>query len=152
MQTASESFAELLRALETGVADNDGVEVRLSGDAARWLHDGLIGYREGEYKALCIALGLRRRGLDSGPLRYSRESRDECLKRAYSHIDGASEFERCRQLSRAIKQFETRTWPRVRYEAKPPGRLSASQREIFHAFKACPRVPASPTHLSDIVR
>lgn len=152
MQTASESFAELLRALETGAADAEGVNVRLSGDTARWLHDGMIAYRENERRTLCVALALRRRGLDSRPLRYARETRDTHLRLAYAHIDGKSEYDRCKSLSKAIKQFESRTWRRVRYEAEPPHRLSPAQRELFHAFKVCDRVPTSPSRLSEILR
>lgn len=151
MQTASESFAELLRALETGAADAEGVNVRLSGDTARWLHDGMIAYREND-QTLCVALALRRRGLDSEPLRYARETRDEHLRHAYAHIEGKSDYGRRKALSKAIKQFESRTWRRVRYEAEPPHRLSPAQRELFHAFKACGRVPASTSRLEEILR
>lgn len=152
MQTASESFAELLRALETGAADAEGVNVRLSGATARWLHDGMITYRENEKKTLCVALALRRRGVDSHPRQYARETRDEHLRLAYAEIEGKTDHKRTEALSKAIFQFETRTWPRVRYEAEPPSRLTPAQREIFRAFQAYDRVPVSTSRLAEILR
>ena len=145
-------FRELIRALETGAADDDGVNVRLTGDAARWLHDGMITYRENDRLTLCVALELRRRGVDSRPRQYARETRNEHLRRAFAQIDGKSEYKRKVALSKAIFQFETRTWPRVRYEADPPSRLTPTQREIFRAFRAYDRVPVSISQLSDILR
>lgn len=145
-------FRELVRALETGAPDDDGVNVRLTGDAARWLHAGLVDYEENDRLTLCVALELRRRGVDARPRQYARETRNEHPRRAFAQIEGKTDYKRTAALAKAVFQFETRTWPRVRYEADPPSRLTPAQREIFRAFKAYGRVPCSTSQLADIVR
>lgn len=137
-------FREMIAALESGRPIPD--------DVIAWWHDGCTRFAAGETPTLDRALGLRAQGINLPARTYAREARDAELVAAFALIEGRSRWARTEALARLIRGFELRTWPRVRDYNEPPERLTAAQCHLFHAFRACRRVPSSPSRLAEILR
>lgn len=113
----------------------------LSRAAIEWLAGGVRDHLQtGE--ALQSALGVRRYAV-------LRARRDQHLRRAWAALDGLP-WPRSEELARRIRDFESRRWPRVQYQAVPPGRFDAVDRELFGAFRLSVKVPASGRALHGI--
>lgn len=144
METPTGHFLELIRVLELG-AD-------IPPDVASWWHDGCSSFAAGDTKTLDEALGLRGAGIKLPVNTYARQTRDAALVAAFELIEGRNYWTRVQALADAIRAFEGRTWPRVREYREPPARLTPVQRHLFAAFVAFPKVPCSPSRLSEILR
>jgi hypothetical protein len=110
-----------------------------------WLAAGVKAYLGGEV-SLDRALTLAGDGWP-GSTRHRYRLRNEALRAAFDLVgnDPAA-------LAREVDRFASRTWPRWRHLDQPPGRATAVEVELFAAFAACPRIPASAKQLARICR
>ena len=60
-----------------------------------------------------------------------------------------TEWALARAIGINVFQFETRTWPRIKFEKEPPGRLTELEKNIFRAFKVGIRVPNTAQSIFD---
>lgn len=116
-------------------------------DDAVWLDDALARHiRTGEsFDAL---LGLAGRLGRSPRFGYLLRQRNFHLREALWHCDGD-----LHRLAEEIARFETRLWPRWRYQAEADPTWPAVRREIFAAFRIMPSsVPSTADGLRKALR
>ena len=77
------------------------------------------------------------------PFQRRKCHRDYYLMRALAELPDGSHWTKCVQLAAEVRRFETRIWPRIRFDAEPPARLTALEQYLFRAFRAEVRVPAT---------
>ena len=105
---------------------------------AAWWRDSLAEFNtSGGRKTLCACLGL------------TQADRDNVIRLRNSHLRAAYRLAgSVRNLAAYIQRFETTTWPRVRYEASPPQRLTPLQVELFCALRCGVGVPIRKSQLA----
>jgi len=92
----------------------------------------------------CLRLPSRDGGL-------RRALRDYWLRRAWRAIVGEiSPWQRSEMLASAVRAFSSRQWSRWRAFAEAPADAGAVETALFHAFKACERVPTTAMQLHNI--
>ena len=92
----------------------------------------------------CLRLPSRDGGL-------RRALRDYWLRRAWRAIAGeVSPWQRSEMLASAVRGFSSRQWARWRVLAEVPAEAGAVEAALFHAFKACDRVPTTAMQLHNI--
>lgn len=109
-------------------------QLRVGGadEEADWLDAALARHiRTGE--SLDVLLGLAGRLGRSPRFGYLLRQRNFHLREALWHCDGDRH-----RLAEEIARFETRLWPRWRYQTEADPAWPATRREIFAAFRIMP--------------
>jgi hypothetical protein len=80
-----------------------------------------------------------------------RALRDHWLRRAWKAVEGEiSPWQRSEVLACAVRDFSSRQWARWRLLAEAPEDASPVELALFHALKACERVPTTAMQLHNI--
>src|SRR6266480_3959546 len=80
-----------------------------------------------------------------------RACRDYWLRRAWKLVGGElSPWRRSELLSTTVRSFSCRQWARWRGLQVPPAEAAELDTALFHAFRACDRVPATAMQLHNI--
>jgi hypothetical protein len=116
-------------------------------DDLRWLSKGFSAFLAGGgnlplercLRLLCNDSALR------------RACRDYWLRRAWATLhEGLSPWRRSEALAVAVRDFESRKWLRWRALQEPPSRATDFESALFHAFRACDRIPRTAMQLHNI--
>lgn len=92
----------------------------------------------------CLRLPLK-----DGALR--RACRDYWLRTAWKMLDGElSPWCRSEILAAAVRNFASRQWVRWRALSAAPAEAVELETALFHAFRACERIPATAMQLHNI--
>jgi hypothetical protein len=136
-QVLDEAFDRAQR-LANGCAGNDDIA---------WLSKGFSAFLgAGGSLSLERCLGLPR---NDSALR--RACRDYWLRRAWKALrDERSPWRRSEKLAVAVKDFQSRRWPRWRVLSEPPANASELERALFEAFRFAERVPRTAMQLHNI--
>ena len=80
-----------------------------------------------------------------------RACRDYWLRRAWTSLhEGLSPWRRSETLATAVRDFQSRKWPRWRTLRQPPLTASEAEVALFHAFLAHDRIPSTAMQLHNI--
>ena len=80
-----------------------------------------------------------------------RACRDYWLRRAWILLDAAlSPWRRSEALAELVRGFESRHWTRWRALQSPPVDAGELETALFHAFRACDRIPTTAMQLHNI--
>ena len=80
-----------------------------------------------------------------------RACRDYWLRRAWKLVAGElSPWRRSEMLATAVRGFASRQWMRWRSLQAAPAEATELEAALFHAFRACDRVPATAMQLHNI--
>jgi hypothetical protein len=136
-QVLDEAFDRAQR-LANGCAGDDDIA---------WLSKGFSAFLgAGGSLSLERCLGLPR---NDSALR--RACRDYWLRRAWEALrDETSPWRRSEKLAVAVKDFQSRRWPRWRVLSGPPASASELERALLEAFRSAERVPRTAMQLHNI--
>jgi len=120
---------------------------RAGADDIAWLSKGFSAFLgAGGSLPLERCLGLPRK--DSA---LRRACRDYWLRRAWKALrEETSPWRRSEKLAVAVKDFESRRWPRWRILSMPPGNASELELALLEAFRSTERVPRTAMQLHNI--
>jgi len=117
------------------------------GDDIAWLSKGFSAFLgAGGSLSLERCLGLPR---NDSALR--RACRDYWLRRAWKALrNETSPWRRSEKLAVAVKDFQSRRWPRWRVLTVPPASASELELALLEAFRSTERVPRTAMQLHNI--
>jgi hypothetical protein len=120
---------------------------RVEPDDLRWLSKGFSAFLAGG-GSLPLERCLRLLRNDSA---LRRAGRDYWLRRAWGVLcEGLSPWRRSETLAAAVRDFQSRKWPRWRMLQDPPLTASEIEMALFHASRVCERIPRTAMQLHNI--
>lgn len=128
---------------------------QIDDELIEWLLTGFEALRTGSADTLDSALGVdARAGVSTIGTRLRKYYRDLGLLTLMAKIrkPGEGNWSLARRAGEELLKFQTRVWPRVRLEQKPPDRLNETQVQLWEIFSGDPNPPVSPAFLFDLLR
>jgi len=156
----NESTALLFNAQSASGAVDEGALLQEEFERAQRVACGQIGAQDLDWLSKGFAAFLANGGAlplerclrlpwKDGALR--RACRDYWLRRAWKLVGGElSPWRRSELLSTTVRGFSCRQWARWRGLQAPPAEAAELETALFHAFRACDRVPATAMQLHNI--
>jgi hypothetical protein len=156
----NESTALLFNAQSASAAVDEGALLQEEFERAQRVACGQIGAQDLDWLSKGFAAFLANGGAlplerclrlpwKDGALR--RACRDYWLRRAWKLVGGElSPWRRSELLSTTVRGFSCRQWARWRGLQAPPAEAAELETALFHAFRACDRVPATAMQLHNI--